>query len=211
MSSIRAVILDYGNVLCVWPGAEEFEALYRLSGIPPEKFQECFWRYRRDYDRGTLDGPAYWRKVARDAAVAFTNGQIEQLIAADVRLWQHRDPTLTRWVEALRATGVKTALLSNMPRDIARSLRQAPSWLEKFDSVVLSSETGFLKPEPEIYRVCLRQLRVKMDEALFIDDRAENVVGAQALGLHALRFESSRQLAGELEPFGLPGLELEAA
>jgi putative hydrolase of the HAD superfamily len=117
-------MLDYGNVLCLWPGAADFEILYRLSGIPEQKFQKCFWRYRRDYDRGSLDGPAYWQKVAQDAAARLTAEQVTNLIAADVQLWQRPDPAMARWVGALRAQGFKTAVLSNMPNDVARGVRQ---------------------------------------------------------------------------------------
>lgn len=211
MNPIRAVVLDYGNVLCRRPKPDEFETLYRLSGIAPQRFQECFWRYRRDYDRGTLEGPAYWRKVAEDASVILTDEQIAQLIGADVELWQERDPVMWRWVETLRTNGLKTAVLSNMPREVANSLRRAPSWLEGFDCVVLSSDFGSLKPEPKIYQICLDKLQVRAEEALFIDDHAENVEGARALGMYAVQFESPTQLAAALAPFHLPTLQLAAS
>jgi putative hydrolase of the HAD superfamily len=34
---------------------------------------------------------------------------------------------------------------------------------------------------------------------LFIDDRAENVLAATALGLHAVRFTSAEELPGQLD------------
>jgi putative hydrolase of the HAD superfamily len=207
---ITAVILDYGNVLCLRPLPQEFEVLYKSLGVPEDSFLPCFWRYRRDYDRGRLDGSAYWQHVAHDLGISLTDQQTAQLIQDDVRLWQHRDPLMARWVENLRVAGVKTAVLSNMPRDVARSLRQPPSWFDNFDSLVLSSDTGFLKPEPEIYRICLDHLGVQPQAALFVDDHAENVEAAQSLGIHALKFESPEQFAAALAPFQLPALALAA-
>lgn len=208
MTPIAAVLLDYGNVLCLRPLPEEFQTLTTILGVPEDVFSRCFWRHRRNYDRGTLDGPAFWRNVASDAEASLTAEQIRELISRDVRLWQRRDPTMTRWVEKLRVAGLKTAILSNMPSDVARSLREPPSWFDDFDSVIVSSDTGFLKPEPEIYRISLEQLGVRPSEALFIDDHGENVEGARAVGIQALQFESPAQLASALVPFELPTLEL---
>ena len=42
------------------------------------------------------------------------------------------------------------------------------------------------------------------EEAVFIDDRVENVAAAAALGMHAIRYESSAQLADALNRLGVP-------
>jgi putative hydrolase of the HAD superfamily len=44
------------------------------------------------------------------------------------------------------------------------------------------------KPEPEIYRVTLSRLGVPASEALFVDDRIENIETARELGLRTLHF-----------------------
>ena len=75
---IRAVIFDYGNVLCPMPSPSAFEGLARTAGIPPPSFLVSLWRHRLDYDRGTLDSPAYWREIARDYGKQFTDVQIQK-------------------------------------------------------------------------------------------------------------------------------------
>ena len=42
-----------------------------------------------------------------------------------------------------------------------------------------------IKPEAEIYHDAIAGLGVEPDEALFLDDRPENVEGARAVGIHA--------------------------
>jgi FMN phosphatase YigB (HAD superfamily) len=44
----------------------------------------------------------------------------------------------------------------------------------------------------------------RLEECLFIDDRAENVEAARALGMHALKFVSVHELAVDVQPFNLP-------
>jgi 2-haloacid dehalogenase len=41
-------------------------------------------------------------------------------------------------------------------------------------------------------------------ECVFIDDRPENVEGAHAVGMHAIRFENPPQLTTALNDLGVP-------
>ncbi|MGO9271115.1 MAG: HAD family hydrolase [Terriglobia bacterium] len=208
---IRAVILDYGNVLCPLPPISAYEELRSLTGLDTQPFHDFFWRYRLDYDRGTLDGTAYWRRVAQASGKAFSDALIPKLIAADIALWLTPDRILLQWVRDVHHGGVKTAILSNMPRDLALYLRPNAAWLNQFDHAVFSGEIGLVKPAPGIYLACLKGLDVRAEEALFLDDNAANVEGARALGIHALRFESTAQLAAEVHGFGLPPVLMEEA
>ncbi|RTM11348.1 MAG: HAD family phosphatase, partial [Bradyrhizobiaceae bacterium] len=56
------------------------------------------------------------------------------------------------------------------------------------------------KPDPRCYQLCLSELRVAPQEALFIDDLAVNVAGARQAGLsahHHTSIESFRQRLSE--------------
>ena len=45
-----------------------------------------------------------------------------------------------------------------------------------------------LKPDEKIYRTFLEKYGLKADECLFVDDREENVIGAQSVGMQTFRF-----------------------
>jgi putative hydrolase of the HAD superfamily len=203
LMQIDAVILDYGQVLSLRPRPRDFETLQRTSGIDSSTFPEVFWQHRDAYDCGLLDGPAFWALVARDAHTSFTPRQIEQLIALDIQLWVHPNPVMLEWIRLLGPRGVRTAVLSNMPLDHSRYLHQNAAWLRAFDHLCFSGELGLGKPDAAIYRSCLAGLQVPASQAVFIDDREVNVLGARAVGLHGVGFEAVDQLAKDLEPFGL--------
>jgi HAD superfamily hydrolase (TIGR01509 family) len=59
------------------------------------------------------------------------------------------------------------------------------------------------KPEPAIYRRALDILGRPAERILFIDDRAENVAGAAAAGIKAIRFEGVEALRCELTNLGV--------
>jgi putative hydrolase of the HAD superfamily len=91
-----------------------------------------------------------------------------------------------------------------MPVEIARYIRQCAPWFRDFDYVCFSAEVQLAKPEAAIFQACLKVVRSRPEECLFIDDRAENVEAARALGLQALNFVSVQELAAEVQPFNLP-------
>ena len=202
--ALQPVILDYGNVLCPMPQPNDFEELARTAGIQSTVFLQSLWRYRLDYDRGTLDGPAYWRQVAKENGKEFSEAQIRKLIEIDLGLWTRPGTTMLAWARALRKSGLKTSILSNMPRDFSSYLRSNARWLSDFDFNVFSGELGVVKPDPKIYQVCLKGLNTPPDQTLFIDDLAANVDGAHAVGMKAIKFESVGQLAADVQAFGLP-------
>jgi epoxide hydrolase-like predicted phosphatase len=71
--------------------------------------------------------------------------------------------------------------------------------LEKLvDLMIISAEEGVAKPDPRIYQLTLERLSVKPEETIFIDDLVENVVAAQAIGMHGVRFKSNAQAIGEV-------------
>jgi putative hydrolase of the HAD superfamily len=58
--SVRAVVFDYGNVLCLEQTLEDMNGMALVCGIPHERFWELYGKLRPPYDRGDIDGPAYW-------------------------------------------------------------------------------------------------------------------------------------------------------
>jgi 2-haloacid dehalogenase len=45
-----------------------------------------------------------------------------------------------------------------------------------------------MKPDPKIYYLAAESVGVQVTEALFVDDFAENIEGARAVGMQALHF-----------------------
>ncbi len=201
-AKIRAVILDYGEVLCHHPTAEEISRIASVFQVRPEDFPELYMRNRGSYDRGDLTVEEYWMKFAEDAGTKIDSSRIQELSVWDVEMWSAANMKMMQWVKNLRAAGIKTAVLSNMPKEMARHARKNFHWLNDFDCHVFSCEIGEIKPSPVIYRHCLGRLDVPAPEAIFIDDREANVQGAREVGMHGIQFQSGEQLANELEAMG---------
>ena len=200
--SLRAVIFDYGQVLSRMAEPAARARLLEITGLPPETFDEHYWKYRLDYDRGTLNGRAYWQAIARDTALEMGPDQIDALIEQDILLWASVNPVMLDWLTRVRAAGKKIAILSNMGEDLLAYMRRHFRWLDGFDHLTWSCELDMTKPEAGIYEHTLRELDVRPEEALFLDDKTENVEGARAIGMHALLFRDVETLAQDLEREG---------
>lgn len=181
-------------------------ALAELCGVSRDEFLRIYWSLRVPYDRGDLDGLAYWDAFAKAAGRSYSTAQVQEFIRHDVGFWLHLDQRMIDWLRQVRASGMRTALLSNMPCDLGEYLRAHTDLLTHFDHVTFSYEARAVKPDASIYRHCLDGLRAAAGEALFLDDRPANIEGAQAVGMKALLFESPEKLAAELSNNGLRGI-----
>jgi putative hydrolase of the HAD superfamily len=203
-SKIKAVILDYGEVLCYPPSTEEMGRMAAPFGMDPVPFRKLWDRDRLRYDRGDLSPEAYWSGLTKDAGTQLTPEQIGQLRQWDLEMWGHDNPTMVEWLRQMHMSGVKTGLLSNMPHEMIRYVRQKFAWLDQFNHLTFSAEVSLIKPEAAIYEHSLRGVGVAASEALFLDDKEPNVQGARAVGIRAIRFQSVKQLSGELKELGFP-------
>ena len=177
------------------PRLEHVAALAGICGIEPDDFGAAWGASRIAYDAGALTAAEYWLGLGID-----DESLLEQAIAADADAWSVPNLALAEWLVALREAGVRTAILSNMPREQWALLGPMyERWLAGCDEVTLSFEVECVKPDERIYRHCLERLGVEPGETLFLDDRAENVDAARALGMDAILYTTVDALLPELE------------
>ncbi len=55
-----------------------------------------------------------------------------------------------------------------------------------FETMVISSFVGALKPDPKMYLTALENLKINANEALFVDDSLKNCLGAQTVGIKSI-------------------------
>ncbi len=185
---MEAVIFDYGGVLCSFPTDNQVEDLAAATGANGD-FLENYWLERLQYDKG-MTAAEYWNRFGSRIGRTYTDEQIAGFADRDVRFWLHYDRRMIEWALSLKKR-FKVGLLSNMPRELGEYMRRHTPWLNDFDHVTLSYEIGAIKPNPEIYLYSCRGLGVEPGQALFLDDRPENVRGAKEAGLRAELFQSA--------------------
>ncbi len=193
-----AVIFDYGNVLCGPQHPGEMQAMAEILAVPDEIFHPTYWRYRMPYDETIMDAQAYWQQVASDCKRSVTPEQVLQLSAIDGESWSHPNPVMVEWARELRRAGMRTAVLSNMPLEVRVYLTDVARWLPEFDHLTFSCDVKMVKPNADIYEHSLKGVGVPASEALFLDDRPENIAAAQKLGIHTIEFTTPEAAMAEI-------------
>lgn len=199
---LSAVIFDYGMVLSNPADPEAHHELIRVFGAPPEDFEREYWAFRHAYDEGQFDGRGYWQRCANGAGVTLTDRQIRQLIANDIRMWSTLNPTMVDWAVSVSRAGFKTGILSNIGFELADAYKQF-DWVREFTHNTWSCELRLAKPDPAIYHHVIDALQVRPEEAIFLDDRQENILSAEAVGIQGILFRNAQQLQEDLHARGL--------
>ena len=201
--SPKTIIFDYGDVISLPQSAEDRAVLENLAGVDPEKFWASYHAHRLELDLGIEGVRAYWAQVAADTGAQWDLARVHALWVADLRSWMSVNPETARVLADLRAGGTRLALLSNAGADFGGYFRFGILG-EYFDAFYVSGELNLLKPGAEIYQHVLTDLGIAASEAVFIDNREDNVRGAEELGVTGHVFTSARELRAFLKSLALP-------
>lgn len=184
---IRAVIFDCFGVLYV----DSSHYFYERSGVDYPKLERDLHELHRAYDRGWSTFDQYTLGVA----------ELTGLDVAHVRHNIHgkvqRNQTLIDYSQQLRAN-YKIGLLSNIGSGGMEAFFTAQQRAELFDAVVLSSDVGMAKPDPEIFQLMADRLGVGVEECLMIDDAESNCDGARAAGMQAMMYTETTEAIANL-------------
>jgi putative hydrolase of the HAD superfamily len=189
-TQIEAVVFDFGGVLTLQPMDHHVESLRALCGLDRTTFDAQYRRQRSDYDRGTIDSREYWSRVLDSRGKPVDPRILRSLFEEDTAGWTRINEAVLNWAFALQEAGVRTGILSNMPRDILELIENRFQWFDRFEVKVFSCDVGANKPEAEIYRACLDAFGLEAGKLLFLDDVPENVKGAERAGFKTVLFRN---------------------
>lgn len=114
-------------------------------------------------------------------------------------------PGTVEVLRELRAAGVPQCGLTNWSDELFHA--HAPArfpFLGLLDHIVVSGTEGVAKPHPRIYDIAAERSGLPLSRLVFVDDRADNVEGARALGMTGLVFTGADRLRADLAALGLP-------
>ena len=125
-----------------------------------------------------------------------------------LRVWTMIEPDaeVVQVVRALRRNGFRCCLATNQESYRASYMSHQLGYRHLFDREFYSCRMGITKPEPGYFRSIVDELGVAAANVLFLDDREDNVRGAQEAGLNAAQFlidSGSQNLVRTVHHFGI--------
>ncbi len=193
--SIRAVYFDLGGVLVRTEDRTPRTQLAQSVGLGYRGLEAVVFgsETASQASVGAISEEAHWQSVLQSLHLPESEKErvYETFFGGDVI-----DRPLLDFVNALRPR-LKTGLISNA-WDGLRAWACSEGIDNAFDSLTISAEVGFAKPDPQIYEYALQALGVRPEETIFFDDMPANIQGANALGMHGFVFHGSEEAIAEI-------------
>ncbi|MDQ1679802.1 MAG: putative hydrolase of the superfamily [Frankiaceae bacterium] len=197
------VLFDYALVISEPQPLDAMAGMAAALGADAAAFEAAYWLHRDAYDRGELSYADYWAGVAATLGATTDEDITEDLNERDVDSWLVASAGTLAVITDLVGAGVPVAVLSNAPLPIALAVSYQ-EWAALFDGrLYFSSQLGASKPSPEVFRRVVAELGATADDVVFVDDRADNIAAARAVGLRSLLFTDAAELREDLRSLGL--------
>jgi 2-haloacid dehalogenase len=184
---IAACVFDaYGTLFDVHSAVERGGAALgdkaaAVSALWRQKQLEYTWLRslmgaHADFRQVTEDGLAYALAVHGVEDAALEARLMELYLTLDAY------PDAAACLEALRAAGLATAILSNGEPEMLGAAVASAGLTELFDAVLSVEEVGIFKPDPRIYQLAVDRLEVPPARICFVSTNAWDAAGAAFFG-----------------------------
>lgn len=198
---IKTVISDLGKVVLWFDNAIFYRKMTEHCPLSVQEIRETVHRspeFIALFDLGKVSPREFyeWAVGKIGARIGY-----DEFMAAYVDVFWLNRPVL----ELLQRLKPKYRLILVSNCDVIRfeAIRKKFPEIGIFDGRVLSYELGVMKPDPRIYQEALKLAQAESSACVFIDDMAENIVGASALGIRGVLYKPGTDLAGELAALGV--------
>jgi len=171
------VDIDFNRVLGAW---SDFSRVPLATLKQNFVMGEAFHRH----ERGEISDEEFAKALCEDMALPLS---YEQFSTGWQAVFVALRPEVIDIMHKLREQGHRVVVLSNTNRlHTTFWPEQYPEIRAAADHIYLSQEMGMRKPEAAIYQQVLTQEGFSAEDAVFFDDNAENIAGAERVGITSI-------------------------
>lgn len=197
---IDTIILDIGQVLVDFCWKEYLEECgYDEETRRRVSEATVLGEYWKEQDRGILSTKELISLCSeKDPGV---KKEINQLFDDISKLVVEYDYSKD-FVKNLKANGYKVYLLSNFGSNFA-SVKDTFHFYPYVDGGVISYEVNQIKPDLDIYESLIQKYNINSSNAVFLDDREDNIQSAKVLGFHTILVGEFKEALKDLRNLGV--------
>ena len=204
---IKAIIFDLGKVLIGGNWKSVHEKIARKLEIPFDKVIPIIQIPRDKWSRGEITEKEFWQELEKKTGKKLPAGFKKDLWFNDYVKKRKNNKRTWKIASELKKRGFRLAILSNTTSPHVRANKKIGRFKKLrelgFKIFILSCEVGCRKPEPQIFKITIKRLKLPAQECVFIDDRLENIKTAKKMGIQGIHFKTPKQLRKELIKLGL--------
>lgn len=189
---IKNVIFDFGCVLVYWSQHNLYDTHFG-SKEKTDWFVDniCTWEWNNQTDLGKSFAESVAEKVAEypewETEIRMYWERWEDMLNGEV-------PGMKEWICELKNAGYKVYGLSNWSHETFPMVKDKYEAFSMMDGIVMSGQELIAKPDLRIYKILLERYGLKAEECVFIDDRKENIVAGEQVGIRGIIFEDCEQV-----------------
>ncbi|OGK23370.1 hypothetical protein A2954_03740 [Candidatus Roizmanbacteria bacterium RIFCSPLOWO2_01_FULL_37_12] len=177
MPKIKFIYFDIGGVLIDYKNA--FKTATNKFNIPYESFIKVWMKHDDPVTRGKMTPQEFWNNVRKEFKIS--KGEEFDFLTSWVE--DYKPIKTTHAIIKKFINKYKIGLISNLysgmiPMLLAKELIPDVA----YSSIITSYETGFRKPEREIYELATKRVNLNAEEIFFVDDREDFIEGGKSIG-----------------------------
>ncbi len=198
---IKAITFDLDGVYFPIGKAEFIESLAEF-GIDEVEAKRVFLKSEQmnsQYKIGDMSDHDFWSWALTQWKL---NLSVDEITTRLIDCYKP-DLSVVALVRAVRSAGYKTMICSNNFPARINGLNQKFSFLEDFDTVVLSYEVGVCKPDPKIFKKLIEQSGASAKSIFFADDDSVNIAEANKLDISTYTYQGFAEFMAELKRQGV--------
>jgi 2-haloacid dehalogenase len=203
MNKINTLVFDFGGVLIDWNPAYVYLKEFRGNQEEMSHFLNtiCSWEWNENQDAGYSLQKATEERVAlypeHERLIRMYYGRWEDMLG-----YEHTD-TVALLKTFKDHNKYRLIGLTNWSHETFPVALERFAFLSWFEGIVVSGTEKMKKPDANIYTLTLDRYKIIPENAVFIDDKLENVHAAAQLGMHGIHFTSAAKLKRDLESLGV--------
>ncbi|MBS1206790.1 MAG: glucose-phosphatase [Proteobacteria bacterium] len=179
-------IFDLGNVIVDIDFNRVLGAWSNFSRVPLATLKQSFTMGEafHQHERGEISDEDFAKALCEEMEMPLS---YEQFSTGWQAVFVALRSDVIEIMHKLRAQGHRVVVLSNTNRlHTTYWPEQYPEIQAAADHIYLSQEMGMRKPEARIYQQVLSLEGFSADDAIFFDDNADNIAGAEQLGITSI-------------------------
>ena len=194
---IKAVIFDFGNVICRFDNRVVLTRVAERSGKSVQELEELVYQssdFIKQYERGLATSHEFFRHFSVLCDLEVSEEDF-------IKMYTDKFTPIPETMDLIRRLkgNYRLGLLSNTSEwDFEYGIKMTEVF-SLFDSVTLSFRVHALKPEPDIYRDAVSKLGVPPEECVYVDDIDRYADAARELGMTAIQYRSPQDLLVKLK------------
>lgn len=183
---IKAVLFDFDGVLTTDATGSQSIINYigKNSHVDIEKFKREYYKYNFDLLYGKTTHELIWDSLCSNIGMS-----IDKSLLYESFIHTPLDEKMLAILKKIKEANFKIGMVTDNKKDRMDDIISYYNWQSVFDAILVSAEIGSGKEDRLIFNNILKQLNLRANECIFIDNQEKNLIVPAKIGMKVIHFD----------------------